>query len=169
MKVAGSVAAALVLVGTALMGPACAADCQNTDSFEHWLDGFRQEASAQGISQKTIAVALDGVTFDPKIIAHDHNQGVFQQSFLQFSDRMVSSYPLVHGQRVMKKHELLFKRIEHDFGVPAPVLTAIWGLESDFGAVVGKFPTFRALATLAYDCRRSQEFRLQLLAALRLV
>ena len=69
----------------------------------------------------------------------------------------------------MKKHELLFKRIEHDFGVPAPVLVAIWGLESDFGAVVGTFPTFRALATLAYDCRRSQEFRTQLLAALRLV
>ena len=169
MKVKRPVAAGLILLGTVLIGPACAADCQNTDSFEHWLDGFRQEASAQGIPQKTVSAALDGITFDPKIIAHDHNQGVFQQSFLQFSDRMVSSYRLVHGQLLMKKHELLFKQIEHDFGVPAPVLVAIWGLESDFGAVVGTFPTFRALATLAYDCRRSQEFRTQLLAALRLV
>jgi lytic murein transglycosylase len=169
MKVKGPLAAGLFLVGIVLMGPACAADCQNTDSFEHWLDGFRQEASAQGIPKKTIAVALDGITFDPKIIAHDHNQGVFQQSFLQFSDRTVSSYLLVHGQRLMKEHESLFKRIEHDFGVPAPVLVAIWGLESDFGAVSRKFPVLRTLATLAYDCRRPQEFRMQLMDALRLI
>lgn len=81
----------------------------------------------------------------------------------------MNSHRLVRGQQLIKKHESLFKRIEHDFGVPAPVLTALWGLESDFGAVSGKFSVLRVLATLAYDCRRPQEFRMQLMDALRLV
>jgi lytic murein transglycosylase len=169
VKVAGLATARLLLIAVMLTGPALAADCQNTDPFERWLERFRQEASAKGISQKTIASALDGIAFDPQIIARDHTQSVFQQSFLQFSDRMVNDNRLALGLRLMKKHKLLFKRIEQDFGVPAAVLTAIWGLESDFGAVMGQFSTLRALAALAYNCRRPEEFRMQLMDALRLI
>jgi lytic murein transglycosylase len=67
------------------------------------------------------------------------------------------------------KHAALFKRIEQKYGVPGPVLLAIWGLETDFGSYLGNFSTIRALATLAYDCRRSEKFRAELLDALRIV
>jgi lytic murein transglycosylase len=69
----------------------------------------------------------------------------------------------------MRANAALFQRIEQQFGVPAPVLTAYWALETDFGAVTGDFPTLRALATLAYDCRRSDFFRNELMHALHII
>ncbi len=68
---------------------AIAAQCQQ-ESFGNWLEHFKQEATGLGISQPTIASALNAITFDPAIIARDHSQSVFQQSFEQFSGRMVS-------------------------------------------------------------------------------
>ncbi len=108
------------------------------------------------------------MTFDPAIIARDHAQGVFRQSFEQFSGRMVPPR-LPRGRRLLAQYHPLFDRIEHQFGVPGPVLVAIWGLETSYGADVGKFPTIRALAALAYDCRRAEKFRGELLDALRIV
>ena len=136
--------------------------------FGAWLQGFRQEAAAQGISGSTIDSALNGISYDPTIIARDHAQGVFRQSFEQFSGRMVPPR-LARGRRQLQQNQALFDRIEQQFGVPGPVIVAIWGLETDFGADNGTFPTIRALATLAYDCRRADKFRGELLAALRIV
>src|SRR6266581_817488 len=162
---------ALAALATAAIAvPAMAAPCRNnTGSFEHWLDGFKQEAASQGISRGTISAALDGMSFDQAIINRDHGQGVFQQSFLQFSDRMVSRDRLTTGPRLMQKHAALFARIEQQYGVPAPVLVAFWGLETDFGANIGNLPTLRSVTTLAYDCRRPDLFRKELLDALRIV
>ena len=151
---------------TVFAGPALA--CQNTGSFERWLDGFRKEAAAQGLSPATLKV-LDGLQFDRGIVARDRAQGVFGQSFLQFSDRMVAAYRLQKGAALLRQHRALFERIERDFGVPGPVIVAYWGLETDFGANMGRLPTLRALATLAYDCRRPQRFRPELLDALRII
>src|SRR3984893_629558 len=154
----------------AIAAPALAVPCRNnTGSFERWLDGFKQEAAPQGISRTTISAALDGMGFDQAIINRDHGQGVFQQSFLQFSDRMVSRDRLTTGPPLMQKHAALFARIEQQYGVPAPVLVAFWGLESDFGSNNGKYPILRAVATLAYDCRRPEFFRTQLIDALRII
>jgi membrane-bound lytic murein transglycosylase B len=80
------------------LGPAVAADCQHGD-FAAWLESFKQEGASQGISQKTIASALNGVTYDPAIITRDHAQSVFQQSFEQFSGRMVSPDRLHKGSK----------------------------------------------------------------------
>src|SRR5579884_420744 len=136
--------------------------------FATWLAGFKQEAAAAGISQRTIQSALGGVTYDPAIIARDHAQGVFRQSFEQFSGRMVPPR-LGRGAQLLQRYGAIFARIEQQFGVPGPVIVAIWGLETDFGANSGRFPTIRSLATLAYDCRRPDKFRSELLAALRIV
>jgi lytic murein transglycosylase len=160
---------ALSLALTFLADPALAAGCRNTGSFDRWLEGFKQETAAQGISRATIASALDGLSYDESIVRRDHAQGVFQQSFLQFSDRMVSSDRLARGARSIKQHAALFARIEQQYGVPAPVLVAFWGLESDFGTNNGKFSVLRSVATLAYDCRRPDFFRTQLIDALRIV
>src|SRR5437764_12151458 len=149
-------------------GAALAAPCQSAGSFERWLDGVRQEASTQGLSSSTLT-ALNGLAFDPGVVRRDRGQGVFQQSFLQFSDRMVAAYRLQQGAAMIRRHADLFARIERQYGVPAPVIVAFWGLESDYGTNNGKFPILRSVATLAYDCRRPQFFRTQLIDALRII
>jgi lytic murein transglycosylase len=136
--------------------------------FGVWLEAFEQEAAAQGVSERAIQSALSGLTYDPAVIARDHAQGVFRQSFEQFSGRMVPPR-LARARRQLQQYGAVFSRIEQQFGVPGAVIVAIWGLETDFGADEGKFPTIRALATLAYDCRRPDKFRGELLAALRIV
>src|SRR5690242_18184697 len=145
----------LALTGAALANHSC----RNTGTFEQWLAGFKKEALASGISQNTISRALDGVAYDAGVIRRDHGQGVFQQSFIQFSDRMTNKGRFQTGQLQMKKHAQLFARIEQQFGVPASVIVAFWGLETDYGAEKAQlFPVIRSMATLAYDCRRSAEF-----------
>jgi len=161
---------AIVWVVCALLwvGPGIAAECQQ-DNFDSWLQRLKQEATAQGLSQKTIASALNGVTYDPAVIARDHSQSVFQQSFEQFSGRMVSPDRLRKGANMLKRYGSILERIEERYGVPGPVLVAIWGLETDYGVNQGKFSTIRSLATLAYDCRRAEKFHAELLDALRII
>ena len=105
--------------------------CRNTGSFDVWMAAFKKEAASQGISQRAISAALDGVTFDPAIIRRDSGQGVFQQSFLQFAGRMTAVGRYQNGLQQLKKHAALLARIEEATGVPPPVVVALWGLESD--------------------------------------
>src|SRR5208283_1360934 len=157
----------LVLWFGAIAAPANAAAPCGGD-FGAWLQGVKAEASTQGISQRAIQSALGGVTYDPTVIARDHAQGVFRQSFEQFSGRMVPPR-LARGARVLQQYGPIFSRIQQQYGVPGAVIVAIWGLETDFGANSGRFPTIRSLAALAYDCRRPDKFRTELLDALRIV
>jgi lytic murein transglycosylase len=157
-----------VVCAALCVGPGLATECQR-GGFDSWLESFKQEAAAQGISQKTIASALSDVTYDPAIISRDHSQGVFQQSFEQFSGRMVSRDRLRKGANMLKRYGSILERIEERYGVSGPVLVAIWGLETDFGVNQGRFSIIRSLATLAYDCRRSEKFRAELLDALRII
>ena len=145
---------------------ALAATCES-GSFEQWIEGFKREAAGQGITTRGLA-ALDGVTYDANVVARDRKQGVFKQSFEQFSGRMVPPR-MTRASNMMKRHGSLLSRIEEQYGVPGAVLVAIWGLETDFGAVTGDFATIRALASLAYDCRRSERFQAELLDAMRIV
>ena len=161
---------ALVLLGSLMAGPVVAATCVNTNgSYESWLAAFKKDAAAQGISPRVIAEASPHMTFDPAIIKRDHGQQVFSQTFLQFSDRMVGGPRIPNGQAKIKQHAALFDKIEKQYGVPAPVLVAFWGLESDFGGNFGNYKVLSAIATLAYDCRRGEFFRTQLFDALRIV
>jgi lytic murein transglycosylase len=160
---------AIVALGASLAGPALAASCRNTGSYERWLEDFKKEAAAQGISPRVIAEATPSMTFDPAIVRRDHGQAVFNQTFLQFSDRMVGGGRIPNGLAKIKQHAKLFAEVEKKYGVPAPVLTAFWGLESDFGGNFGNYKILSALATLAYDCRRPDFFRQQLLDALRII
>lgn len=161
------VAAMAIVVATG--GAAYGQSCQNNPAqFPAWLDAFRAEALAAGVSQNAVA-ALNGVTFDQSIVNRDRAQGVFSQSFLEFSDRMVNSYRLQNGVRLLGQYSSTFAAIEQRFGVPGAVIAALWAMESDFGANTGDFSTIRSLATLAFDCRRPEEFRPQLLDALRII
>lgn len=159
----------LLLLLSAMHFPALAlaADCER-DDFDDWLEAFSREARAQGISAKALG-ALDDVDFDQRVIDADRQQQHFAQNFLQFSDRMVADYRLSGGKQRLAKHKDVFARIDKEFGVPGPVLVAFWGLETDFGANMGDFPTLQSLATLAYDCRRPEMFREELFAALKIL
>jgi lytic murein transglycosylase len=157
-------------LGTLLLttaAPALAAPC-GTGSFDAWLDDFRKEATAKGVSPSAIQAGLTGVTLDKNVLSRDQSQKVFSQSFEEFSGRMVPPR-LTRGSNMLKQYGSVLSRIEQAYGVPGEVLVAIWGLETDFGVNTGKFQTLRSLATLAYDCRRSDLFKAELLDALRII
>jgi len=161
--------AALMIGGALLCGAAHAAPCRTSGSFDAWLAAFEHEAIAKGISQTAIAAATPGLTYDQHIVDIDRGQRVFTQTFLQFSDRMAAAYRIQRGNALIKTNAAVFAHIEQQYGVPAPVIVAFWGLESDFGANMGNYHTLSSIASLAYDCRRSDKFRGQLFDALRLI
>src|SRR5215212_1040921 len=159
----------LSAVCLAAAAPVSAATCNDPGGFEKWLGDIRREAVAQGLSPAAINAALSGVTYDPEIIRRDRGQRFFRQSFEQFSAKMVPPYRIQKGTSLLRQHAGLLARIEQRFGVPGPILVAIWGLESDFGAARGNLSTVRSIATLAYDCRRTDLFTPQLFDALRII
>jgi lytic murein transglycosylase len=156
-------AIAIAVLGTA---PAPAAQCGG--SFEAFLSAFSREATAQKISPSVIRTAFAELTPDPRVIQLDRRQGVFKQSFEQFGPPRVNAR-IARARSLMSKHAALLARIEQQFGVPGGVVIAIWGLETDFGAGMGKHPVVRAVATLAHDCRRSEMFQRELMSALTIV
>jgi membrane-bound lytic murein transglycosylase B len=143
--------AAAIILAPAVAPSAFAAGCASPATFPGWLQGFKKEAIAQGISPQVVSEALDGLSYDPAVIAKDRGQGVFAQSFLQFSGRMVNSNRLSMGSALLKRNASTFSAIQQKYGVPGPVLVGFWGLETDFGKVMGNMDTLRSLATLAFD------------------
>jgi lytic murein transglycosylase len=145
------------------------ADCTNTTNFDAWLKTFKSDAIAAGLQADVVDKALAGITPDKSIIQRDRLQQTFALDFLAFAGKKVVPYRLAKGHDLLKRNAALFRRIEQEYGVPGEVLSAFWGLETDFGAVTGDVPTLRALTTLAYDCRRPELFRPELMSALSLV
>jgi lytic murein transglycosylase len=165
-RIAGTALWSLVV----LASPAAqAAPCRTSGSYDAWLAGLEREAVAQGISQRAIAAAAPALTYDQHIVNIDRGQRVFTQTFLEFSGRMAAAYRIQRGQALIKANAPTFARIEQQYGVPAPVIVSFWALESDFGANMGNYHSLSAIASLAYDCRRGDKFRAQLLDALRLI
>jgi lytic murein transglycosylase len=162
--------AALWLVVTALFANAAqAAPCRTGGPYDKWLGDLEREAVAQGVSQGTIAAAAPFLNYDQRIVYIDRGQRVFTQTFLEFSDRMAAGYRIQTGAAKIKTYSAVFSRIDQQYGVPAPVIVAFWALESDFGANMGNYHSLSSIASLAYDCRRADRFRSQLLDALRLI
>ncbi len=157
--------AILIASGTAN----AAVPCRTSGSFDSWLTAFEREATAQGLSQRAVSAAAPGLTYNQPIVNIDRGQRVFTQTFLEFSDRMAAGYRIQTGAAKIKTYAQVFQRTDQQYGVPAPVIVAFWVLESDFGANMGKEHTLSALASLAYDCRRAERSRGQLLDALRLI
>jgi len=145
-----------------------AVQCEPPGGFPVWLDSFKRQAVSQGISQRTASAALDGLTPNRQVIALDRDQRAFRLSFEEWVRQRVTPR-IGRGAQMLSRHRDLLARVERQFGVPGPVVVAIWGLESDFGANAGNMPVIRSLATLAHDCRRTQMFQGELMAALRII
>src|SRR6202161_4157728 len=164
-----SILFSIVAAGTLGVASARAADCgDSADGFNEWLTSFKEVAIRNGVSQQVVDSALSGVTFDSSVAAHDRGQN-FGSNFEAFSARHVTPARIKKGKMMMLAYAEPLQRIEQRYGVPGPVLVAIWGLETDFGAGLGGYSTFGALATPPYDCRRSQIYRAELIDALTLV
>lgn len=171
MRVAGikAVAVAAAMLGMTAGGAVAASCGNNASGYEAWKQEFRQEAASRGISEKALR-ALDGTRYASKTIAADRNQGGgFKLSLDQFMKKRGGKAIISQGKSLRKKNAALFQRIEQRYGVPAGPLIAIWGMETGFGNFLGSQNTLSAVATLAYDCRRSDFFTNHLYAALKLV
>jgi lytic murein transglycosylase len=146
-----------------------AAACHNGASFERFLADLKQQAVAAGVSQQAIAEASPYLTYDQGIVNRDRGQRVFGQIFTEFAGRMAATYRMQNGQQHIRTYAAAFARAEKEFGVPPAVVAAFWGLESDFGANMGNLQVLPSLASLAYDCRRSERFQNETIAALKIV
>ncbi|MER8425174.1 peptidoglycan-binding protein [Mesorhizobium sp. M1403] len=146
--------------------PAAAQQCGG--DFEAWKQGVAAEARAAGVGAAGLD-ALENATLDEKALARDRAQGVFTQTFIEFSNRMISSHRLKQGAANLQKYAEVFARADREYGVQAPVIAAFWALETDFGAVQGDFHTLNALVSLSHDCRRPQLFRPQIVPLLMLI
>jgi lytic murein transglycosylase len=149
--------------------PAAAATCGG--DFGAFLSAMSREAAAAGISRTVIDSAFAGLTQDGAVLAFDRRQrGTFRKSFEEYAATRVVPARINRARQLMQRHAALLARIERQFGVPATLLMAIWTLESDNGSGdMGKLPVIRTLATLAHDCRRTELFQGELLAALQIV
>ncbi len=144
-----------------------AASCHSGASFERFLAELKQRAVAEGVSQRAIAEASPYLVYDQGIVNRDRGQRVFGQIFTQFAGRMAAPFRMQEGQARIKANAQAFARAEKEYGVPPAVIAAFWGLESDFGANMGNLPVLPSLVSLAYDCRRSERFQNETIAALK--
>lgn len=163
------IAAAALLAASVL--PAAAASCGNdAGGFPAWLENFKGEAVASGISARVVDSTLSNVTYNKEVIRLDRGQkGTFKVDFETFAAKRVTKGRVSGGKKMLAKHGKLLASIEKRYGVQPEVIVAIWAMETDFGAVRGKMSVVRSLATLAYDCRRSDFFKNELLSALTII
>ncbi len=161
----------IVVVVSLLATPALSANCSNNGSgFSTWLKRFQSRAKANGISEYTFNYAVKGVTYDSRVIRRDRSQRSFKLSFETFYKRRVGGYIMKRARSRINRYSALLNRIEKRYGVPREVLVSIWGLETNFGRDgSGKYSIIRSVATLAYDCRRSDFFTDHFMASLKIV
>ncbi|WP_179951239.1 lytic murein transglycosylase [Billgrantia lactosivorans] len=137
--------------------------------FQAWLRDFRRQARGEGVGDATLARALDDVRYRPRVIELDRSQPEFVRPIWQYLDSAVSSTRVSEGRDRLDEHRETARRMEQRYEVPAEVVVAIWGIESNYGGNFGDFSTVEALATLAFDGRRRDFARGELLAALRIL
>ncbi len=163
-----AIVAALVAF-VSMASKADAAQCGSTAAgFEAWKRQFADEARARGVSASTVA-ALMATNYSTATIAADRGQRSFRLSLDQFLAKRGGSAIVARGRALKQSNAALFASIQQRYGVPPGPLLAIWGMETGFGADRGNQNALSAVATLAYDCRRSAYFTDQLYAALTLI
>lgn len=153
-----------LMVGLMAAPPASA-----SQDFAAWLDGVRAEALAAGISNATLDAALTGIEPIPRVIELDRRQPEFTLTLEQYLGRVVSTARIEKGRAKLAENKPLLEEVAARFGVQPRFVVALWGIETDFGRIDGGFPVVPALATLAFDGRRSAYFRKELMNALRIL
>jgi len=138
-------------------------------SFEEWLTALRAEAISRNISPRTVEQALGSVEPLPVVVERDRTQAERVMTLDTYLKRRLTPRLVRDAKTVAKQNKTLVRKASAAYGVPGPVMVAIWGLESNFGRFTGTRPVVAALATLAYDTRRAAYFREEIFSALRIL
>ena len=138
-------------------------------TFEEWLGALKVEAAQSGISPSVISTALDGVRPVERIIELDRKQPEGRMSFAQYRKNIVNNSRINKGRALMREHATLLAAVKQKYGVAPQYIVALWAIETNFGQNTGGFDVVTALATLAWDGRRSDFFRKELLTALQIL
>ena len=138
-------------------------------AFSAWVKDLEDDARAAGISEKTIEEALGDLKLVPDVVELDRKQPETRQTFQQYRERVLSDTRVQKGRKLLKEHRDLLNRIAAEYKVQPRFIISLWGIETSYGAFLGGHQVIKALATLAYDGRRADMFRRELIAALRIL
>ncbi len=141
---------------------------QNAD-FAIWLEALKSDAKAAQISEQTIDETFKNAQYLPSVIVLDRGQPEFISTFISYVEKRVNPSRIAKGRALLQEHEALLAQVETEYGVPKQILLAFWGLETNYGSNKGNYGLPSALATLAFEGRRSQFFRAQLFDTMRIV
>jgi membrane-bound lytic murein transglycosylase B len=155
-----------LVVVVAIAGRVTPADSRPPGDFDEFLHGVRIEATARGISEATLETALTNLQPIDRVIELDRDQPESEETLQSYVDRLLSEYRVRRGKELLREHAGFFAVISRKYGIPARYLVALWGIESNYGRESGSFPVIGALATLAWDDRRPEFYRSELLNAL---
>ncbi len=144
-------------------------EIEHNQKFARWVTDFKTIAQAAGINEATLQVAFDDVHFVPRVIELDQAQPEFTRPVWDYLDNALSTQRIARGQDKLLQLRPVVEPIAVRYGVPAEILVAIWGMESNYGSFMGDIPTIDALATLGFEGRREEWARGQLLAALKIL
>jgi len=142
---------------------------EDKPGFDTWIADLRKEAMSKGISQTTLNRALDGLQPIPRVVELDRQQPEITLTLEEYLARVVSDRLVSEGREKLQANLPLLSEVFRRYGVQPRFLVALWGIESNFGRLSGSFPVIGAVATLAYDGRRSSYFRRELLEALAIL
>ncbi|PLX80106.1 MAG: lytic murein transglycosylase [Desulfuromonas sp.] len=141
-----------------------------TKDFSAWLENLRQEALSSGISLQTVDAALSHIRKpQPKVISRDRKQPEFTQTTARYVKSRVGRERIANGRKMLDRYPTWLGRVEKKYGVQRRFIVALWGIESSYGKHTGNHPVIQSLATLAYDNRRGDYFRKELIEALHIV
>ena len=150
--------------------PLCAQSTERSNvGLQKWILDFRADALAAGIPAQIYDANMANVTFAPKVVERDRNQSEFTKTIWDYLETAVSDLRISNGKAALKRQQKALDAIEAKYGVPAEIVTAVWGLESAYGTFRGSDPVLNSMASLAYDARRAAFFRYQLISALTIL
>ncbi len=158
----------LAVVLGLMLGMARPAQAQGGD-FAQWLAGFRRDAAAQGVPAATLDRALAGVEPLPRVLELDRKQPESTITLARYLTNVMKPERIAKGRKLKLQHKALLRSVSDRYGVPSKVIMALWAVESGFGDMMGSFKVVDALATLAFDGRRPDLFRAELIAALKIL
>lgn len=154
-----------VVLGLSLSTPLMA----NEVSFEQYVEGLKQQARSEGISERILTDAFKNVAHKPRAVTADRNQPEKKLTLDEYIPRAVPEWKVKQAKALYEKHYAELSRIGEQYGVQPRFIVALWGVESNFGAFTGNFSVIDALTTMAYDGRREAFFRKETMAALQIL
>lgn len=149
--------------------PAAHAQTHNPQSFDLWLEALREDARSEDISDATLDAALDGIEPIDRVIELDRKQPESVLTLAQYLEKIISTSRIENGQENFAAYQAMLEEISEKYGVQPQYIVALWGIETNYGSNTGNFNVVHALATLAYDGRRSDYFRGELLKSLKII